>query len=385
MKTYRRFIKLGNKLHASPEFKRKSDAENWYHEMRRKKQFLKDGIMIQEDKDSVVFIDYAREWLKRRLKSHGIATWQSDEQRLRDYVLPFFSELQLSSIRSEHIRDLLIKISQPGFRKEGFSISSKTRERVKALLSGIFSDALNESPPLVPFNPVLGVKIRESRRGDKKPRFLEDKEIGARFLEEAAEVGWTEFVVSCIFLMSGVRKQELIPLRWKCFDPKGKFLHVSEKYIQANHSIVKGTKKGLDVERSIPISQNLIDVLSEHRKRTKFSGVFDFIICKLDGSHYKARQISTMIERVRKKTGVDISAHGLRHTFGRDFVAETGNTDALKSILGHSSLATTAIYSELSGNRLKPFSEAVAYRIVVKGSTKRHKGDTKKDKENQND
>lgn len=386
MKTYRRFIKLGTKLHASPEFSRKKDADDWYHEMRRKKQFLKDGISIRDDKDGFVFIDYARVWINRRKQNHGPATWTSDEQRLRTYIFPFFSELPIASITPSQVRNLLLKISEPGFLKEGApAIAPATRDRVKALLSAIFSDAFNEDPPLVPFNPVRGVKIKGQRTGQKKPRFLPDKEVGAKFLEDAQEIGWLEFVVSCIFLMTGVRKQELIALRWKSFDPKEKFLHVTEKYIQVTHTIVPGTKKGTNVSRSIPIPLNLISVLKEHKKRSKFTAPDDFIICKENGRHFNARQISYMIEDIRNKTKVDVSAHGLRHTYGRDFVAETHDTDALKTILGHSSLSTTALYSELSGNRIKPFSESVSYKVVVKRSNVRHKGDTLKNGESEND
>ncbi len=68
-----------------------------------------------------------------------------------------------------------------------------------------------------------------------------------------------------------------------------------------------------------------------------------------------------MVEEVREKAKLDISPHGLRHTFGREFAQNTGNIKALQAILGHSSSSTTDIYSELAGDRIKGFGEAVTY------------------------
>lgn len=364
-KTYRRFIRIGNELVPSPRFDKKADAEKWYLEMRRKKQHLRDGLIIDDSKDGVIFIDFARVWIKRRMKNYPMSTWKADEQRLRVYVLPLLSELPMSQITGPLIRNLLLKISEEGFLKEDFSISSATRNRVKALLSAMFSDALNESPPLVMFNPVLGIKIKEKRTGKSKPRFLADVDECIKFISAAQMIGWTEYVVACIFLMSGVRKQELIALRWSSFNSKNRTLEISEKYEQASNSIKEGTKGGENVSRVIPIPSDLALVLKEHKERSLHISQKDFILCRAGGEFYGARDISTMIEKIRDKSGLDISPHGLRHTFGREFIEKTGNSKALQAILGHTSSTTTDLYSELSGNRIKGFGEAVSYQKRV--------------------
>lgn len=370
MKTYRRFIRHGNRLISSPRFSRRADAEQWYHEMRRKKQFVRDGIVVDDRDDSIKFIEYSRRWIQRRMKDYPEATWKSDEQRLRSYILPLMSELPISSITSIQIRSVLLKISEEGFLKEGFTISTETRNRVKALLSAIFSDALNEDPPIVQFNPVAGLKIKEKRRGKKKPRTLSDADECLRFISSAKKLGWEEYVIASTFLMSGLRKQELIALRWGSFDSKARTLKVSEKYEQASNSIKAGTKAGEHHTRIVPISHELASILREHKTKVKFTSPDDFIVCRPDGRFYGGRDISTMVERIRTQAGIDISAHGLRHTFGRHFVAQSGNVKALQAILGHSSSSTTDLYSELSGNRLKGFGDVVEFSIGVKESEK---------------
>ena len=372
MKFYRRFIRVGDRLVSSPRFRKKSDAEEWFHQMRRKKQLVRDGIEISNADESPPFFEYARDWFNKRREAYPPSTTTADDQRLKDYILPFLSELPIASITSAHIRNLLTEISTPGFREKmkGKGISTKTRTRVKALLSVIFRDALNEDPPLVAFNPVLGLKIHEKRKGTSKPRVISDKDACVSFIEHAKKIGWIEYVTSCLFLMSGLRKQELIALRWASIDFKHKTMHISEKYEQASNSIKRGTKGGEESTRVVPLPASLLSILKEHRKQAKFKDETDFIIARHDGRFMNSRVISTLIERVRSAAKIDISPHGLRHTYGREFALNTGNMKALQAILGHTSSSTTDIYSDLAGDRIKGFGESVTFDISVKRSGK---------------
>ena len=374
-KAYRRFIKYGGKLIASPEFQKKSVADDWYFEMRKKKSFIQGGLEIPGDFEATPrLIDYSRTFMDRREKVYKYpkATTYSDEQRLRHYVLPFLSEVPIGRITAVQIKTLLKKISEPGFRIKDQSISPQTRDRVKALLSAIFTEAINEDPPLVKFNPVAGIKFSERRLGKKKPRHLGSAEDCLKFLTAAKEIGQLHYVVASLFLMTGARKQELIAWRWSCFDSKSNSLEFREKYEQASNSILPGTKAGEDETRKIFIPKVLATVLNEHKKKSKFKEPDDFILVRADGRYFGSRHISRMIEETREKAGLDISAHGLRHTFGREFAEKTGNLKALQAILGHATSTTTDIYSDLAGDRIRGFGESVAFEIGAKRSASRH-------------
>lgn len=366
MKTYRRFIRVNGELQTSPRFTKKVDAEKWYTEMRRKKQFIRDGFVVDDKKHQATFIDFARDWMQKRMSNYPMATWKSDEQRLRDYILPYFSEIPIASITAVQIKTFLIKISEPGMVKEGLTISESTRTRIKALLSVIFSDALNEDPPLVSFNPVLGIKIKGKRKGRFKPMVLKDAEECLKFIETAKDIGWTHYALACFFLMTGFRKQELIALRWSCIDFKQGKVSAVEKYEQASGLILPGTKGGEDEVRTVYIPGELIGVLKEHLGLSAYRKPSDFVFVRPDGKNFGAREISNMVEAIRAKACVDITTHGLRHTFGREFAERSGNMKALQAILGHASSATTDIYSELAGSRIKGFAETVSFQKVVK-------------------
>lgn len=361
--TYRRHLRIGGELISSPRFTNKKDADDWYHQQRRKKQFLRDGLIMPDSDDGIIFIDYARIWIKNRMAKYPKGTWMSDEQRLRDYILPIMSEMPIGSITGAQIRSLLLKISEPGFLKEGFTISTTTRTRVKALLSVIFSDALNEDPPFVKFNPVLGIRIKDRRMGKKKPRVIPDTEGCINFLSKAKELGPLHYAVASTFLMSGLRKQELIALRWTSLNSKKRELLVSEKLEQASNSIKPGTKGGENVTRIVPIPKLLVSILGTYRETLGDINASSYMFQKENGRFYGPREIWALVNSIAKASRLDVTPHALRHSYGRTFAMNTGNLKALQAILGHSSSLTTDIYAELSGSRIRGFGEAVSFDI----------------------
>lgn len=361
-KEHRRYIRLNGKL-ISQQFDNKDDADDWYEEMRRRKRFARWGIVPTWRTAEITLIDYARKWMKKRMKNYPASTWKSDEQRLRDYILPWLGNLPIVSITAQQVRQCLEDVTNCGR-------SIETRTRVKALLSVIFSDAMNESTPVVNFNPVLGIKFKDRRIGKKKPVHLRTQEDCYKLLEAAKEIGPTCYVAVSFVLMSGLRKQEAIAAKWRCFNPKLSQLVISEKLIQASMKIVPGTKAGELVERVVPIPKALVDILNEHRKTSKFNKDNDFIICNGAGNHYWPKEFYDLVMEASKKAQVHVHVHGLRHTYGREFVAKTGNVKALQAILGHSSSATTDIYSDLSGSRIDSFGESVSFNASVKREDK---------------
>lgn len=353
-KTYRRFIRVGNDIVPSPRFKKKSDADSWYDQMKVKKQFSSSGLIVpNRPNDGFKFIDFARDWMKKRMKNYGPATWQADEQRLRDYILPYLSEIIISKIDPRMIKDLLLKITE----EENKSIA--TRTRVKALLSKMFSDAFNSD--LIRFNPVTGIKFDEKRVGQAKPVHIASTDECIKFLKSAKELSQLHLTACSIVIMAGLRKSEVLALTWDDIDFKRHIINVSKRLIQTTMTIEDGTKGGTKETRVVPYSDDLNEILKSWKEVSKPGFVFqDFT-----GRFMGPRQFYDLIIEVSEKSGVRTHVHGLRHTYGRSFAENSGNMKALQAILGHASSATTDLYSELSGDRLKGFGEAVKFGVKL--------------------
>lgn len=351
-KTYRRFIRLGSELVSSPRFAKKADADSWYDQMKVKKQFASDGLIAPLRKnDGIKFIDYARDWMRDRMANYEAPTWMSDEQRLRDYILPYLSEVLLNRITSRDIRAILNKITI----EENLSVA--TRTRVKALLSKMFSDAFNQE--LVSNNPVYGLKFEEKRQGKKKPVHIESHEDCLKFLASAKELGLLHLTAASFAIMTGLRKSEILALDWMDIDLERNVIKVTKRLQQATMTIKEGTKAGELETRVVPFSDDLRTILINWKKVSKPG----FLFQDFTGRFLGPKQFYNLIIEISEKAEIKVHVHGLRHTFGRSFAANSGNMKALQAILGHASSSTTDLYSELSGERLKGFGEIVKFGV----------------------
>lgn len=356
-KTYRSQIYINGKEIKSPRFERKSDADAWFSMMKQKKQFMKDGLVAPLNQKTTLD-DYVNGvWLPQRKKEHSKATWGSDEQRYRDYVSPKIGFLKMAKIHQLHVRTMLKSVT------DEHNLSPQTRNKVRSLISKIFNDSMNEELPLRADNPALNISFSGQRVGKKKPRHLKKESDILLFIKTAKSLSIKHYIYACTLIMAGLRKQEMIPLRWNDFSKETSDLEIDEKYIQAENRIVKGTKSGTEEVRAVPIPDILVKILSDYKKVTEFNSSDDFILCDDNGNHLSPRNIAYMNEDIAKASGIDINPHGLRHTYGRQFAAKNGNMAALKAILGHSNMQTTELYSELAGRTVSKHRNTVSFDL----------------------
>lgn len=358
MKNYRRTIRINNKEVKSPRFQRAADAEKWYQEKLRSKQFSRDGIELPMDAKISLGEYFTRPetgWLASRKKSHPKATWYSDEQRFTAYVLPILGNRKISKVTQLEVRSLLKDLVE----KERLSVS--TRNKVRSLLSKFFNDAMNENPPLCTDNPALNISFEGGvRQGQKKPGHLNKTQDILRFIKCAKELGAVHYVYAGICLMAGLRKSEVIPLTWGDFDASEGELSINKRFEQASMSIRYGTKSGEDEMRSVQIPDKLVAVLEKFQEKSEFSSDDDFIL-SIDGKLITPRKLHSMHSEICEAAKVEVTPHGLRHTYGREFVKNGGSMKALQTILGHSNSNTTEIYSKLAGKEVKKYRNTVSF------------------------
>lgn len=389
-KEYRRFIRVNGVIVPSPRFETKKDADDWYDQMKRRKNFGKHGLKAELlDAEIPTFIEYSAGWLGRRMAEHPANTWMKDEERLRQHVLPVIGQMAMNKITPAQIKALLMNMKVMKFGTAGKRIPMKpspsTQNKVKVLISGIFEDALEQDEPPVSVNPVKAVRMGGARKntGAKLPTsMLDNQEAALKFLEAAAGINspghlmGRTLVYAAIALMAGPRKSEMIALRWRYVDFKNRTITFAWVYDSAGKTLVKRTKKGEGHERPVPMADNLYQILTDWRAKTPHSGPNDFVLAKPDGGHMTVGSLRSMHERLVERSGLVVSPHGLRHTFGRLFILKTGNLKALQELLGHTSIATTEVYAKLNAAHLAQFKGAMDLGFGATVSDDRHQGDT---------
>lgn len=355
----RKTIRINGKP-LSKTFTSRDAADVWYNHQFNRKQLEESGVAVVS-RDGVLFRDFARgEFMPARKKEYPMSTWAADEQRLEAYLIPVLGPFPMNKITSNQVRVLLANLVNVS------ELSPKTRDRVRALISAIFNEALNrEDGPLVSSNPTFGLSFKKGKRlGVKKPSFLHTNSDGVKYFKAAAKLSSNHIVIGGLGLNGGLRKQEMIALRWECLDYESGSIEISEKFEQASGKILKGTKGGELSTRHVPMSDELAIILRAHQNQSILQGPGNFILSNEDGSHFGPKQLYNMHMETCAKAKIKVTVHGLRHTFGREFMERSNNMNALKEILGHTNITVTQIYSTLGKERLKSFKEVVSYSAL---------------------
>ena len=129
-------------------------------------------------------------------------------------------------------------------------------------------------------------------------------------------------------LYAGLRGCELANLRWPMVD------------LQAGVIAIRISKMGKG--RAVPIHPALLDVLEKWREMQQFDSSAP--VFSLDHSPIGAGRVVKIARRAAAGSGVQFTAHELRHTFATWTLRRSKNLYAVSKSLGHSQLRQTEIY-----------------------------------------
>ena len=81
----------------------------------------------------------------------------------------------------------------------------------------------------------------------------------------------------------------------------------------------------------------------------------DYVFCTLQGKKMCDRYVRDFVKRCAARAGIekDVYPHLLRHTFATDMLNKTSNIRLVQKALGHTSIATTSIYTHIVDDQLQ--------------------------------
>ena len=186
-----------------------------------------------------------------------------------------------------------------------------------------------------------GSEVRDLYRVAATP--IKDDDIGGR-------VRWAErdFAMVTVLAALGLRAAELcaIDIDWITQDL------VSD----SNHKVLRVLGKGSKVRR-LPLSVELLEVLDRWQiVRTERFGsplADDPLFVTKDGERFNYRRLRYWLLTLNRAAGLrDRSLHSLRHTAGVQWAANGVPMNEIQSLLGHASINTTGIYTEVAARGL---------------------------------
>lgn len=288
----------------------------------------------------IPFEKYQQQFLEhlkyqKRYSQHTIISYENDLSAFSTFMQKEYADTEIDKIKTTFIRTWLADM------KEDDMASRSLNRKISALRSFFKYLLKNEVVKVNPVTTIISPKMPK-----RLPQFVEEKDTNNLFSEVVFSEGFkglTEKLILEILYNTGMRKAELIGLK--------------EHQIDISNSQIKVLGKG-NKERIIPVSKLLINDLKLYiaEKRRLIGKVEEhFLFVTVKGKPLDPKQVYNIAKKyLTKVTTIDKkSPHILRHSFATHLMNNGADLNAVKELLGHSSLAATQIYTHNTIEKLK--------------------------------
>lgn len=314
------------------------------------------------------------EWLPNMKTQVKISTWDSYRRNLDLHVLPVLGGTSLQAITTGHLNNLYRGLLSGGRRNGQGGLSAKTVRNIHGTISKLLADAADRG--------LIGRNIAATAR-PPKPRKTGPHEVHFWTPDELS--GFLDFVhddrlfaLWHLAAMTGMRRGELLGLRWEDVDLKSKRVSVRQTSISVAYKVTVSTPKSHNA-RVIDIDTGTVEALRLHRARQNAErttggagyAAGDRVFRKADGTIIHPDVMRTMFDRRVKRSGVTrIRFHDLRHTHATIGLRAGVPVKVMSERLGHSTPAfTLQQYAHVIPGMQAEAAEAIADLIAGASAT----------------
>jgi len=276
---------------------------------------------------------------EKRYSKHTVISYQNDLHQFSVFLSSLDQNLNLRLVTYPHIRSWIISLVEDGIQPSSVNRKMASLRTFYKFL--IRSGSIENDPT---------IQLRALRTSKRLPQFVQQKEMNHLF--DSVEFGENFFGIRDRLIMellyaTGIRRAELIGL--KNFD-----INIEKKQIK-----VLGKR---NKERVIPLTIEVTKLIQKYLqlREEKFLGsITDFLLITDKGQPLYDVFVNRKVKRyLEVTTSLDKkSPHILRHTFATHLLNNGADLNAVKELLGHSSLAATQVYTHNSLDKLKKVFE----------------------------
>lgn len=281
------------------------------------------------------FIDYLK--YEKRMSPHTITAYQSDLAQFSAFAGERLGVESAAEVAAKDIRTWIISLL------EDESEQASSVNRKISSLRAFFRHEL--AAGRVEKNPTAGVIAPKNRK--KLPVYVDKKDMERLFSDDLFAddyEGRRDQMILEVFYETGIRLSELINIR--------------RLDVNLGNNTIKVMGKR-SKERVIPFGNRMSELLTiyfeyyEKNVVAESENYYIFVTAKGSKLYPEAvyrivRKYLDMVTTISKR-----SPHVIRHTFATHMLNNGADLNAIKAILGHSSLAATQIYTHNSVEQLK--------------------------------
>jgi len=279
------------------------------------------------------FLEYLK--YEKRYSVHTLTSYQTDLTDFISFINVQFGDTLVENIHHNFVRSWLAHLKEKG-------LTSKSLNRKISSLKSFFKYQLKTG--VIETSPMA--KVISPKVGSRLPVFVKEEETEklVHALYKSTE-DWRSLnakMLITIFYSTGMRLSELISLK--------------DKQVDFSKAQIKVLGKG-NKERIIPVSKELINMIQEYQqlKKKNFALEGEVLLVTEKGKKMYPKYAYLLVKKMLGEAGTldKKSPHVLRHTFATHLMNNGADLNAVKELLGHSSLASTQIYTHNTIEKLK--------------------------------
>lgn len=277
---------------------------------------------------------YAKFLLEQKFRNNSKRTLEYYEENLTRFFEWLGSD-DILSLSTDKWKEYGVYLRNTATKRNGDKYSESSIQGFMRAIKAFYNFGIEQG--VLDDNIFRQLKLPKAH--NKEERILDDDEITALFkcIDCTTQTGLRNKCFIALMLDSGLRRGEIPRLNFADLDLKSKTM------------IVKG--KG-NKQRVVPMGEISAALLKDYiLKYRKGVGQQTPVFIEDNGSRCSDNLVKQVFKRVKKKSEISrLHPHLLRHTFATYYIADGGDLETLRLILGHANIQTTQRYLHLAFN-----------------------------------
>lgn len=323
--------------------KRKSIYAKTQEEVRKKLNAIigavDNGLYVEPTKLTVS--EWLEVWINEYTAHLKPRTVEEYAKSIKNNIVPYIGNIKIAALTETAVQAHMNKLSHEG-------LSAKTVKNIHGVLHSALSEAVHIG--YISRNPATGSKLPRSKKNNFNALSLEDT---AKVIEAFNSHKYGRVYLT--YLLTGLRRSELLGLTWDCIDFKNARIRVYKQWLRVNHTHSIQPLKN-NKQRVIAATPALIEILKTERavqaerrfKAGKLWNDENFVFTDEIGMPLSDSTVYNNFKRLVNNLGLPmLRLHDLRHAYAINALRAHDNIKAVSEHLGHFSVAFTLdIYAD---------------------------------------
>ena len=284
-----------------------------------------------------------KQYCKPKLRN---STASAYENHIYKHIIPCIGSFAMEKLTQSDLQAFYAQLKKSGrlvrVKEYGKGLSDRAVRACHGCIYGALEKAVEQK--LIRRNPAQGCRLPPKK--GREMQILTREEI-QRLLFEAKQEGFYELFL--LDLATGLRRGELLALRWEDLDLEKGELHVRRQVEKVGGKTVERELKTANAARTLLLPPELCSVLGRYKETVHSRWLFPSPVKEDEPRDPTAcrKRLSQILTRAGCK---HVRFHDLRHAFATNALQYGMDVKTLAATIGHASVETTLnIYAHVTG------------------------------------